>query len=173
MIRRPPRSTLFPYTTLFRSIHALRTLFLLRRVGIVRNCLIVYLRNTEMRPCGNLQRQPMPVRFQTKLEQPLGFVLLRRNEPDHVFIQPSLDDFGVHIGCKAVLVLLIRKFFYIFIGFFLLHLYVLIYIVLSYFWRQGKIFFRIFPSDSITQTLSFLLHRLTYYHHRYTRLQRS
>src|SRR3712207_8697943 len=25
MIRRPPRSTLFPYTTLFRSGHALRT----------------------------------------------------------------------------------------------------------------------------------------------------
>src|SRR3712207_9194876 len=24
MIRRPPRSTLFPYTTLFRSLHALR-----------------------------------------------------------------------------------------------------------------------------------------------------
>src|SRR3712207_8948457 len=25
MIRRPPRSTLFPYTTLFRSMHRLRT----------------------------------------------------------------------------------------------------------------------------------------------------
>src|SRR3712207_7764072 len=25
MIRRPPRSTLFPYTTLFRSFHALRS----------------------------------------------------------------------------------------------------------------------------------------------------
>src|SRR3989442_6870817 len=25
MIRRPPRSTLFPYTTLFRSVHRLRT----------------------------------------------------------------------------------------------------------------------------------------------------
>src|SRR2546422_4458341 len=30
MIRRPPRSTLFPYTTLFRS------LFLLRRFGVAR-----------------------------------------------------------------------------------------------------------------------------------------
>src|SRR5258706_11989059 len=28
MIRRPPRSTLFPYTTLFRSIHRLRTISL-------------------------------------------------------------------------------------------------------------------------------------------------
>src|SRR2546430_3654340 len=26
MIRRPPRSTLFPYTTLFRSLHSWRTL---------------------------------------------------------------------------------------------------------------------------------------------------
>src|SRR3712207_8246533 len=28
MIRRPPRSTLFPYTTLFRSLHSPRVLFL-------------------------------------------------------------------------------------------------------------------------------------------------
>src|SRR2546421_3875815 len=41
MIRRPPRSTLFPYTTLFRSQHALFEveygLGLLRRVRIVRH----------------------------------------------------------------------------------------------------------------------------------------
>src|SRR2546430_5516628 len=30
MIRRPPRSTLFPYTTLFRSQFALRSFFLVR-----------------------------------------------------------------------------------------------------------------------------------------------
>src|SRR5256885_13254752 len=33
MIRRPPRSTLFPYTTLFRSVRAERNLALLRRIG--------------------------------------------------------------------------------------------------------------------------------------------
>src|SRR5256885_3432055 len=32
MIRRPPRSTLFPYTTLFRSAHQLQKARLLRRV---------------------------------------------------------------------------------------------------------------------------------------------
>src|SRR5256885_5835749 len=32
MIRRPPRSTLFPYTTLFRSIHAVKTL---KNAGLV------------------------------------------------------------------------------------------------------------------------------------------
>src|SRR2546422_7345384 len=31
MIRRPPRSTLFPYTTLFRSVRQLRFLHLARR----------------------------------------------------------------------------------------------------------------------------------------------
>src|SRR3712207_6444015 len=34
MIRRPPRSTLFPYTTLFRSFDALKSLFNLDRVQV-------------------------------------------------------------------------------------------------------------------------------------------
>src|SRR3712207_7646126 len=33
MIRRPPRSTLFPYTTLFRSEHQRRSVELFRRLG--------------------------------------------------------------------------------------------------------------------------------------------
>src|SRR2546430_5287572 len=33
MIRRPPRSTLFPYTTLFRSMLSASCLFILRRRG--------------------------------------------------------------------------------------------------------------------------------------------
>src|SRR2546427_7548450 len=37
MIRRPPRSTLFPYTTLFRSLHFLRRLSSLRRAGVPAN----------------------------------------------------------------------------------------------------------------------------------------
>src|SRR5258708_14858136 len=34
MIRRPPRSTLFPYTTLFRSNHSRRTQFMPRLVAL-------------------------------------------------------------------------------------------------------------------------------------------
>src|SRR5256886_11646246 len=34
MIRRPPRSTLFPYTTLFRSLSALSRGFLLHAAGV-------------------------------------------------------------------------------------------------------------------------------------------
>src|SRR2546430_17538075 len=33
MIRRPPRSTLFPYTTLFRSLDRFRDVFPLHRLG--------------------------------------------------------------------------------------------------------------------------------------------
>src|SRR5256885_8593929 len=36
MIRRPPRSTLFPYTTLFRSVLRKRRLLELRRVALGR-----------------------------------------------------------------------------------------------------------------------------------------
>src|SRR5256885_9271157 len=39
MIRRPPRSTLFPYTTLFRSQLADEFLFHFRRFDLVRLCL--------------------------------------------------------------------------------------------------------------------------------------
>src|SRR3989442_6051362 len=35
MIRRPPRSTLFPYTTLFRSNHIKDRVHLLRHVGTI------------------------------------------------------------------------------------------------------------------------------------------
>src|SRR2546430_7567833 len=36
MIRRPPRSTLFPYTTLFRSVRGVDALVVLLRDGLVR-----------------------------------------------------------------------------------------------------------------------------------------
>src|SRR5688572_31635983 len=39
MIRRPPRSTLFPYTTLFRSVLLLAVLLLLLLVAPCLNCL--------------------------------------------------------------------------------------------------------------------------------------
>src|SRR3712207_8891691 len=38
MIRRPPRSTLFPYTTLFRSKHVLFVTTGLRGTGIIDEC---------------------------------------------------------------------------------------------------------------------------------------
>src|SRR3712207_9398543 len=40
MIRRPPRSTLFPYTTLFRSVHQHEILALLGRNGAGKSTLL-------------------------------------------------------------------------------------------------------------------------------------
>src|SRR5258707_5913868 len=42
MIRRPPRSTLFPYTTLFRSAKNDITLTTLRRYAAALDCELVY-----------------------------------------------------------------------------------------------------------------------------------
>src|SRR5256885_14774900 len=36
MIRRPPRSTLFPYTTLFRSMSIVLSVFYVQTVGVLR-----------------------------------------------------------------------------------------------------------------------------------------
>src|SRR2546422_4189269 len=47
MIRRPPRSTLFPYTTLFRSIHVLWTLRESERPRVERACMLVEERSEE------------------------------------------------------------------------------------------------------------------------------
>src|SRR3989454_7110085 len=45
MIRRPPRSTLFPYTTLFRSINNFTLLALTIAIGIVVDDAIIVLEN--------------------------------------------------------------------------------------------------------------------------------
>ena len=58
-------------------LHALRSFFLLRRIGIIRNRLIVNFGDTEMCPSRHLQRQPVAVRFPAKLQQPLRFVFFR------------------------------------------------------------------------------------------------
>src|SRR5438046_5673150 len=46
MIRRPPRSTLFPYTTLFRSFHQVEGLVIDRttHMGHLKGCLVEFCR---------------------------------------------------------------------------------------------------------------------------------
>src|SRR5256885_9357940 len=58
MIRRPPRSTLFPYTTLFRS---------LRRVPVEEHRLVLFL---ELRPACHLRRPPAdPPELEVQVER--------------------------------------------------------------------------------------------------------
>src|SRR3712207_8572670 len=49
MIRRPPRSTLFPYTTLFRSLPLQYKLSAVRRGGVMRRQVV---RHPDARPVG-------------------------------------------------------------------------------------------------------------------------
>ena len=56
-----------------------------------------------MRPCRHLQRQPMAVRFQAELQQPLGVSFFLGNQPHHIFIQTTLDDVCVTSVVKPYL----------------------------------------------------------------------
>src|SRR5438876_1537195 len=47
MIRRPPRSTLFPYTTLFRSIYGQGALALSRQLGITLEEAKAFIKRSE------------------------------------------------------------------------------------------------------------------------------
>src|SRR5258706_9177822 len=93
MIRRPPRSTLFPYTTLFRSQHGLdvpvrplaRTI---QRPDGDKNHV------GAMRPCDNLGPKAEPSGRQSV---PHEFLQTRLNER-HVALRQSLDTLAVHVN---------------------------------------------------------------------------
>src|SRR2546430_12486359 len=74
MIRRPPRSTLFPYTTLFRSAHQAHVEPAVRRVGIGREPVIPAGRG----PVADLDHHHMP----PLPELGRADVDERRSEPD-------------------------------------------------------------------------------------------
>src|SRR5256885_6121688 len=50
MIRRPPRSTLFPYTTLFRSIHRARSSHLGSSFSMAELLAVLYTKNLRIDP---------------------------------------------------------------------------------------------------------------------------
>src|SRR2546426_5087095 len=69
MIRRPPRSTLFPYTTLFRSVHA-------KRLGATMRCneggnqgglQRLYVKDEGLNPTGSFKARGMTDRKSTRL----------------------------------------------------------------------------------------------------------
>src|SRR5688572_31024103 len=68
MIRRPPRSTLFPYTTLFRSIYSQNTLDFAATVGTVDGALRGGGRCfNELGDAGNAKHVPARDRKSTRL----------------------------------------------------------------------------------------------------------
>src|SRR2546430_5072289 len=73
MIRRPPRSTLFPYTTLFRSVNARGRLRLVPGKSLFGGRLIVggssrnHERRRQRRRRGGFDRRPLQDRKSTRL----------------------------------------------------------------------------------------------------------
>src|SRR3989454_2645513 len=84
----------------------LRLLLLLR--GVVDDVLVVDRWIGDVRPLRLLHREPVAVRPETPLEEPLGLVLLARNEPDDVLVEALRRLVLIEIGDEAVLVLLLR-----------------------------------------------------------------
>src|SRR5437879_11066452 len=65
MIRRPPRSTLFPYTTLFRSLSRMRV------PGAIYHSLET---NTPARPASSPLREPRSEEHTSELQSPMYLV---------------------------------------------------------------------------------------------------
>src|SRR5256885_3602685 len=88
MIRRPPRSTLFPYTTLFRSVR-LGEAVELRRLQAIE-FLDDQLRRGHARgqePCNGLETDPRSEEHTSELQSPCNLVcrlLLEKKKPDRV-----------------------------------------------------------------------------------------
>src|SRR2546422_6971809 len=88
MIRRPPRSTLFPYTTLFRSVH----LELLEAVALAR--LAPPARHIERERAGVEAERPGPGEGGVELPD----LKMYRSE-EHTSELPS----RLHLGCRLLL----------------------------------------------------------------------
>src|SRR5207245_1282143 len=88
-------------------LEAVHRLLRLRR-GVVDDVLVVDRWIGDVRPLRLLHCEPVAVRPETPLEEPLGFVLLARNEPDDVLVEALRRLVLIEVGDEAVFVLLLR-----------------------------------------------------------------
>src|SRR3712207_9582156 len=72
MIRRPPRSTLFPYTTLFRSMSALRVLPPEHYVGAVESIPLVVEMLEKLQDAGSVYRVDDDLYFSVTADPAFG-----------------------------------------------------------------------------------------------------
>ena len=61
-----------------------------------------------MSPLRLLHREPVAECLQAELQQPVGFALLLRDEPNHILVESHRDYLSMHIGGEAELILLLR-----------------------------------------------------------------
>ena len=90
-------------------IHAGEFFLRLRR-GVVTDVLKIDFRIMHIGPRRRRHGQPVAIGLETKFQQPLRLVFLRRNKPDGVFAQALGRSIGFDIGDEAVLVGLIDQF---------------------------------------------------------------
>ena len=83
---------------------------LLLRRRPVADRLVVDRGDLQLRPVGFVHLRPGLVRRQPPVEQPLGLVLLGRDQPHDVLAQPGRRDVGVEVGAEAVLVTGVGQF---------------------------------------------------------------
>ena len=91
-------------------VEAVQHLLLLRR-RVVDDVLVVDRVVLDVLPGRLLHRQPQAIRLQAPLEQPLRLVLLLRDQPDDVLVEPLGDRLGFDVGEEAVFVLACGEFF--------------------------------------------------------------
>src|SRR2546429_6490054 len=95
MIRRPPRSTLFPYTTLFRSVRSEGVWCLARLQGSL-NRLLPERGRGEIDMHVPIERGPRLDRKSTRLNSSHGYIsyavfcLKKKKKPEHCLIHPHV-----------------------------------------------------------------------------------
>ena len=90
-------------------VNLLLVVLLFRRVGIIRDGLVVDFGQTHVRPIGLRERLPVAKGGESELQQPFGFFLFGADLADDVFRQTGFDDFGLHVGNKSSFIFLLRK----------------------------------------------------------------
>ena len=75
---------------------------------IIDYILEINLRDIKMRPCGHLHFLPPAESFKPELQQPLGLVLLCRDQPDYILVQSLWNELLLHISDETMLILLAR-----------------------------------------------------------------
>mmetsp|Transcript_40814 Transcript_40814/g.103413 ORF Transcript_40814/g.103413 Transcript_40814/m.103413 type:complete len:292 (-) Transcript_40814:346-1221(-) len=79
-------------------------LLLLLGLGVVHHVLVVDGRVVVVAPLGLLHGQPLAVRAQAEVQQPLRLLLLGRDEAHRVLVQPLGNRHRLHRRCESILV---------------------------------------------------------------------
>src|SRR2546427_13205139 len=103
MIRRPPRSTLFPYTTLFRSeVPELRQL-LVESIGQLLEHLLLLLRGRGIRALHHrIEREQLIVDLNGPVERGLVGVSVRLRQPAAYGLELALERVGLRLDTRRL-----------------------------------------------------------------------